>query len=325
MKLPRRTFLHLAAGAAALPAVSPIARAQAYPTRPVRLIAPFAPGGATDLVARLMGQWLSERLGQQFIVENRPGAGGNIGTETVVRAPADGYTLLVAGLNDAINATLYDKLNFIFLRDIAPVASIVTFPLVMVVPPPFPPKTVPEFIAYAKSNTVKINMASAGSGTPNHMAGELFKMMTGVNMVHVPYRGAGPALIGMLGGQVDVMFATTAATVEYIKAGKLRALAVTTATRSAALPEVVPVADFVPGYEASFWAGIGAPRGTPAAIIDTLNREINAALVDVKVTSRFDEFGGLVLPGSPAEFGTFIAKDTDKWGKVVKFAGLKPE
>ena len=325
MKLPRRTFLHLAAGAAALPAASRIAGAQAYPSRPVRLIAPFAPGGATDLLARLMGQWLSERFGQQFIVENRPGAGGNIGTETVVRAPSDGYTLLVAGLNDAVNATLYDKLKFIFLRDIAPVASIVSFPLVMVVPPSFPPKTVPEFIAYSKSNAAKINMASAGNGSPNHMAGELFKMMTGVNMVHVPYRGAGPALIGMLGGQVDVMFATTAATVEYIKAGKLRALAVTTATRSAALPEVVPVADFVPGYEASFWAGIGAPRGTSAEIIDTLNREINAALVDVKVTSRFDEFGGLVLAGSPAEFGNFIAKDTEKWGKVVKFAGLKPD
>jgi tripartite-type tricarboxylate transporter receptor subunit TctC len=317
--------LYLAAGAATLSALARSAWAQAYPSRPVRLIAPFSPGGATDLVARLTGQWLSERFGQQFIVENRPGAGGNIGTETVVRAPADGHTLLVAGLNDAVNATLYDKLNFIFLRDIAPVASIVGFPLVMVVPPAFPPKTVPEFIAYAKSNTVKINMASAGSGSPNHMAGELFKMMTGVNMVHVPYRGAGPALIGMLGGQVDVMFATTAATVEYIKAGKLRALAVTTATRSAALPEVAPVADFVLGYEASFWAGIGAPGGTSAEIIDTLNREINAALVDVKVTSRFDEFGGLVLAGSPAEFGTFIAKDTDKWAKVVKFAGLKQE
>jgi tripartite-type tricarboxylate transporter receptor subunit TctC len=323
MKPLRREFLYLAAGAAALPAVSRIASAQAYPTRPVRLIAPFAPGG--DLVARLMGQWLSERLGQQFVVENRPGAGGNIGTETVVRAPADGYTLLVAGLNDAVNATLYDKLNFIFLRDIAPIASVVSFPLVMVVPPSFPPKTVPEFIAYAKSNKVRINMASAGSGSPNHMAGELFKMMTGVHMVHVPYRGAGPALVGMLGGQVEVMFATTAAAIEYIKAGKLRALAVTTATRSAALPEVAPVADFVPGYEASFWAGICAPKDTSAAIIDTLNKEVNAALIDAKVISRLGEFGGLVLAGSPAEFGTFIAKDTDKWGKVVKFAGLKPE
>jgi tripartite-type tricarboxylate transporter receptor subunit TctC len=325
MKLPRRKFLHLAAGAAALPVASHFAWAQAYPARPVRVIAPFAPGGGTDLVARLMAQWLSDRLGQQFIVENRPGAGGNIGTEVVVRAPPDGHTLLVAGLNDAINATLYDKLSFVFLRDIMPVASVVGFPLVMVVPPPFPIKTVPEFITYAKSNSAKINMASAGSGSPNHMAGELFKMMTGVNMVHVPYRGAGPALIDMLGGQVQVMFATTAAAVEYIKAGKLRGLAMTTATRSDVLPDLPTVAEFVPGYEAIFWAGIGAPRDTPVEIIDRLNKEINAGLVDPKVTTRLAEFGGVVLGGPPDAFGKFIAKDTEKWGKVVKFAGLKPE
>ena len=325
MKRPRRKFLHLTAGAAAMPAVSRIAWAQSYPSRPVRIIVGFPAGGTSDVLARLMGQWLSERLGRPFIVENRPGAGGNVGTEAVVRATADGYTLLQAGGQDAVNATLYQNLNFNFIRDMAPVIGIMRVPGALVVHPSVPVATVPEFIAYAKANPGKINFASSGNGSPQHIYGELFKMMTGVNMVHVPYRGAGPALIGMLGGQVDVMFATTAATVEYIKAGKLRALAVTTATRSAALPEVVPVADFVPGYEASFWAGIGAPRGTSAEIIDTLNREINAALVDVKVTSRFDEFGGLVLAGSPAEFGNFIAKDTEKWGKVVKFAGLKPD
>ncbi len=324
MKLPhRRQFLHLAAGAAALPAVSRVALALDYPTKPVRLIAPFAPGGGTDLAARLMGQWLSERLGQQLVVENRPGAGGNIGTEMVVHAPADGYTLLVAGLNDAVNATLYDKLNFIFVRDIAPVGSVVRFPLVVVVYPSFPSRTVPEFIDFAKANPGKVNMASAGSGSPNHMAGELFQMMTGTSLVHVPYRGAGPALSDMLGGQVQVMFATTAAAIEYIKAGKLRALAVTTEMRSAALPEVPTVAEFVPGYEASFWAGIGAPRNTASEIIDKLNREINAGLADPTITTKFADVGGLVFAGSPAAFGRLIADDSAKWAKVIRTAHLK--
>jgi tripartite-type tricarboxylate transporter receptor subunit TctC len=324
MKLPhRRQFLHLAAGAAALPALPRIARAQSYPTKPVRLIAPFAPGGGTDLAARLMGQWLSERLGQQFVVENRPGAGGNIGTEMVVHAPADGYTLLVAGLNDAVNATLYDKLNFIFVRDISPVGSVVRFPLVVVVYPSFPSRTVPEFIDFAKANPGKVNMASAGSGSPNHMAGELFQMMTGTSLVHVPYRGAGPALSDMLGGQVQVMFATTAAAIEYIRAGKLRALAVTTEMRSAALPEVPTVAEFVPGYEASFWAGIGAPKNTASEIIDKLNREINAGLADPTITTKFADVGGLVFAGSPAAFGKLIADESAKWAKVIRTAHIK--
>jgi tripartite-type tricarboxylate transporter receptor subunit TctC len=324
MKLPhRRQFLHLAAGAAALPVVSRVALALDYPTKPVRLIAPFAPGGGTDLAARLMGQWLSERLGQQFVVENRPGAGGNIGTEMVVHAPADGYTLLVAGLNDAVNATLYDKLNFIFVRDISPVGSVVRFPLVVVVYPSFPSRTFPEFIDFAKANPGKVNMASAGSGSPNHMAGELFQMMTGTSLVHVPYRGAGPALSDMLGGQVQVMFATTAAAIEYIKAGKLRALAVTTEMRSAALPEVPTVAEFVPGYEASFWAGIGAPRNTAFEIINKLNREINAGLADPTITTKFADVGGLVFAGSPAAFGRLIADESAKWAKVIRTAHIK--
>ena len=324
MKLPhRRQFLHLAAGAAALPAASRVALALDYPTKPVRLIAPFAPGGGTDLAARLMGQWLSERLGQQFVVENRPGAGGNIGTEVVVHAPADGYTLLVAGLNDAVNATLYEKLNFIFVRDIAPVGSIVRFPLVVVVYPSFPSRTIPELIDFAKANPGKVNMASAGSGSPNHMAGELFQMMTGVSLVHVPYRGAGPALTDMLGGQVQVMFATTAAAIEYIKAGKLRALAVTTEMRSAVLPELPTVGEFVPGYEASFWAGIGAPRNTPSEIIDKLNREINAGLADSTITTKFADVGGLVFAGSPAAFGKLIADESVKWAKVIRTAHIK--
>jgi tripartite-type tricarboxylate transporter receptor subunit TctC len=324
MKLPhRRQFLHLAAGAAALPAVSRVALALDYPTKPVRLIAPFAPGGGTDLAARLIGQWLSERLAQQFVIENRPGAGGNIGTEVVAHAPADGYTLLVAGLNDAVNATLYEKLNFIFVRDIAPVGSIVRFPLVVVVYPSFPSSTIPEFIDFAKANPGKVNMASAGSGSPNHMAGELFQMMTGASLVHVPYRGAGPALSDMLGGQVQVMFATTAAAIEYIKAGKLRALAVTTEMRSAALPDIPTVAEFVPGYEASFWAGIGAPRNTPSEIIDKLNREINAGLADQTMASRFADVGGLVFAGSPAEFGKLIVEESAKWAKVIRTAHIK--
>jgi len=324
MKIPhRRRFLHLALGAVALPSFSRVALALDYPTKPVRLIAPFAPGGGTDLAARLIGQWLSERLGQQFVIENRPGAGGNIGTEVVVHAPPDGHTLLVAGLNDAINATLYEKLNFIFLRDITPVASIVRFPLVVVVHPSFPSKTILEFIAYARANPGKVNMASAGSGSPNHIAGELFKMMTGANMVHVPYRGAGPALTDMLGGQVQVMFATTAAAIEYIKAGTLRALAVTTEMRSAALPEVPTVGEFVPGYEASFWAGIGAPRNTPNDIIHKLNQEINAGLANQRMTTRFAGVGGLVFAGSPADFGKLIAEESAKWAKVIRAANIK--
>ena len=325
MKLLRRQFLHLALGVVALAAVSHIARAQGYPSRPVRMIVPFGPAGTTDIVARLIGQRLSEHLGQQFVVENRPGGAGNIGTEAVVRAPADGYTLLMIDVSPAINATLFDKLNFNFIRDIAPVANIVRLPNVMVVNPAFPAKTVPEFIAYAKANPGKINMASAGIGSGNHIAGELFKMMTGVNLVHVPYRGAGPALVDLLGGQVQVMFATISSSIEYVRAGKLRALAVTIATRSPVLPDLPTVAEFVPGYEFSFWTGIGAPRNTPAEIVDKLNAEINAALADPKMKARLAEWGATALPGSPADFGKLIAEETEKWGKVVKFAGVKAD
>jgi tripartite-type tricarboxylate transporter receptor subunit TctC len=291
----------------------------------VRLIVPFGPGGGTDIVARLIGQWLSERLGQQFVIENRPGAGGNLGTEAVVRAPPDGYTLALIGAPSAINATLYDKLTFNFIRDIAPVAIIVRFPNVMVVNPSVPAKTVPEFIAYAKANPGKINMASSGNGTSVHVAGELFKMMTGINMPHVPYRGAAPAVTDLLGGQVQVMFASMPSSIEYIRAGKLRALAVTTAMRSAALPDIATVADFVPGYEASSVYGIGAPRATPAHVVDKLNREVNAILADPKAKMRLGDLGGTALPGSPADFGKLIADETEKWGKVVKFSGAKPE
>jgi tripartite-type tricarboxylate transporter receptor subunit TctC len=325
MKLPRRNFLHLAAGAAALPTVSRCAWAQAYPTRPVRVIVPFAPGGAYDIVARLMGPWLSERLGQPFIIENRPGAGGNIGTETVVNAAADGYTLLLVGGPNAINATLYDKLNFNFIRDIAPIASIVHVPLVMAVNPLVPAKTVSDFIIYAKTNPGRINMGSAGIGSSPHVSGELFKMMAGVNLVHVPYRGAGPAIIDLLGGQVQVMFATMPSSIEHIRAGKLRALAVTTTARSEALPNVPPVGDFVPHYEASDTYGIGAPKNIPAEVIEKLNREVNAILADPRTKSRLADLGGTVLAGSPADFGKLIAAETEKWGKVVEFAGMKPE
>jgi tripartite-type tricarboxylate transporter receptor subunit TctC len=325
MNLPRRRFLHLAAGAAALPALSRIASAQAYPTRPVRIIVGFAPSGATDIMGRLIGQWLSERLGQQFIVENRPGAASNIATEAVVNAPPDGYTLLVATSVNAINATLYDKLNFNLIRDIVPVASIHREPFLVEVNPSVPVKTVPELIAYAKANPGKINMATAGIGSGNHIAGELFKMMTGVTLVHVPYRGAGPALVDLLGGQVQVMFATMSSSIEYVRAGKLRALAVTTATRSPVLPDIPTVAEFVPGYESSFWTGVGAPKNTPAEIVDKLNKEINAALADPKFKARLADLGGTALSGSPADFGKFIAGETEKWGKVVKFAGIKAE
>jgi tripartite-type tricarboxylate transporter receptor subunit TctC len=325
MKLPRRNFLYLGAGAAALPAVSRIAWAQAYPTRPVRLIVPFAPAGPGDITARLMGQWLSERLGQPFVIDNRPGAAGNIGTEAVVRAPADGYTLLMVGSWSAINATLYDKLNFNFIRDIAPVAGVLRGPSVMVVNPSVPAKSVPEFIAYAKANPRKLNMASGGTGTGTHIAGELFKMMAGVDLVHVPYRGGGPALTDLLGGQMQVYFPTTVASIGYIRAGRLRALAVTAATRSDALPDIPTVGEFVPGYEASFPSGIGAPKNTPSEIIDKLNKEINAGLADPKMKAELADLGGTVLAGSPADFGKLIAEEIEKWAKVIKFAGIKAD
>jgi tripartite-type tricarboxylate transporter receptor subunit TctC len=324
MKLLRRQFLFLAAGAAALPAVSRVARAQAYPSRPVRWIVGFSPGGSADTSARVIGQWLSKRLGQPFIVENRLGAGGNIATEAVVRAPADGYTLLLVNPANAINASLYERLSFNLIRDIAPVAGIIRVPNVMVVNPSTPAKTVPEFIAYAKANPGKINFASAGNGTAIHVSGELFKMMTGVNMVHVPYRGAPPALTDLLGGQVQVMFDNMPNSIEYIRADKLRPLAVTTATRWEGLPDVPTLSDFVPGYESSAWTGIGVPRNTPADIISKLNKEINAALADPKIKARLADLGGTVLPGSPADFGKFVAEETEKWGKVVKFSGAKP-
>ncbi len=325
MKLLRRQFLHLAAGAVALPALSRLASAQTYPSRPVRLIVGYAPGGGTDITARLMGQWLSERLGQPFIIENRPGAGGNIGTEAAVHAPPDGYTLLLVSLANATNATLYDKLNYNFIRDIAPVAGIIRVPNVMEVNPAVPVKTVPEFIAYAKANPGKINMASAGNGSPPHVAGELFKMMAGVNMQHVPYRSGGAALTDLLGGQVQVTFESTSSSIEYIRSGKLRALAVTTSTRSAALPDIPTLSDFVPGYEASSWYGIGAPKDTPPDIIDKLNKEINAGLADPKIKARFADLGGMALSGSPADFGKLIAEETEKWGKVIRAANIKAE
>jgi tripartite-type tricarboxylate transporter receptor subunit TctC len=325
VKLPRRHFLHLAAGAAALPAVARIARAQAYPARPVRLIVPLAPGGTSDIVARLMGQWLSERLGQQFVIDNRPGGGSNIGTEAVVRAPADGYTLLLAVAGNAVNATLYDKLNFNFIRDIAPVAGIIRSPYVLVVNPSVPAKSAPEFIAYAKASPRKLNMASPGTGTGAHIAGELFKMMAGVDMVHVPYRGAGPAITDLLSGQVQVYFVTTGASIEYIRAGRLRALAVTTATRSDALPDIPTVGEFVPDYEASAWYGVGAPRNTPVEVIDKLNKEINAGLADPKIKAQLADLSNAPLALSPADFGKLIAEETEKWGKVVKFIGIKAD
>jgi tripartite-type tricarboxylate transporter receptor subunit TctC len=325
MKLPRRRLLYLAAGAAALPADSRVAWAQAYPTRPVRLIVPFGPGGGTDIVARLIGQWLSERIGQTFVIENRPGAGGNLGTEAVVRAPPDGYTLAVIGAPSAINATLYHNLTFNFVRDIAPVAIIVRFPNVMVVNPSVPAKTVPEFIAYANTNPGKLNMASPGSGSTPHVFGELFRMMTGVNMVHAPYRSVAAGMTDMLSGQVQVIFGTSASTLEYIRAGTLRALAVTTATRSQTLPDLPAIAESVPGYEASGWFGVGAPRNTPAEIVDKLNREINACLADPKLQARIADLGGVALTGSPSDFGRLIAEETDKWAKVVRFSGAKAE
>ena len=325
MELPRRRFLQVGAAAAALPAVSGIARAQTYPTRPVRIIVGFTPGGTTDISARLIGQWLSERMGQQFIIENRPGAGSNIAAEAVVNAPADGYTLLLVGAPNAINATLYEKLNFIFIRDVAPVAGVIRTALVMQVNPSVPAKTVPEFIAYAKGNPDKINMSSAGNGSAPHVAGELFKMMAGVDMVHVPYRGAAPSLSDLIGGQVQVTFESMPSSIGYIRAGALRALAVTTAERSEALPAIPTVGEFVPGYEASIWYGVGAPRNTPVQIIDKLNKEINIGLADSRLQARLTEVGGVPLGGSPADFNNLIVKETEKWGKVVQFAGIKPQ
>jgi len=325
MKLHRRTFLGLAAGAAALPAASRVARAQAYPSRPVRIIVGFPAGGATDIQARLMGQWLSERLGQQFIIENRAGASGNIGTEAVAKAPADGYTLLQIVTPNAINAVLYTNLSFDFIRDIAPVIPVARLAYVVVVHPSVPATTIPEFIAYAKANPGKINYGSAGPGTPQNIACELFKMMTGVNLVHVPYRGGAPAVTDLIGGHLQVIFCPVSESIEQIKTGKLRALAVTTAARLDVFPDVPTVGDFVPGYEASGFAGIGAPRNTPADIIDLLNKELNAGLADAKIRARIVELGGTVLGGSPAAFGKIISEATEKWGKVIKFAGIKVE
>jgi tripartite-type tricarboxylate transporter receptor subunit TctC len=325
MKLPRRNFLHLVAGAAALPVVSRVARAQAYPSRPVRVIVGFTAGSASDIVARLIAPWLSERLGQQFLVENRPGAGTNIGTEAVVRAPADGYTLLLVNSSNAINATLYDKLSFVFLRDIVPVAGILRAPLFLVVHPSFPAKTVPEFIAFAKANPGKVTMASPGNGSSPHVSGELFKMMAGIDMTHVPYRGGGQVMTDLIAGQVQVSFIGLTVAIEHIRSGKLRALAVAAATRSDVLPDIPTVSDFVPGYEASAFWGVGAPKNTPAEIVDKLNKEINAGLADPKIKARLADLGGTVLPGSPADFGKLIADDTERWAKVIKSAGIKPE
>jgi tripartite-type tricarboxylate transporter receptor subunit TctC len=325
MKLPRRRFLQIAAGAAALPAVSRIARAQSYPTRPVRLIIGYPPGGSADITARLTGQWLSERLGQPVVVESRPGAATNLATEAVVRAPPDGYTLLLVAPANAINATLYDKLSFDSLRDLVPVAGIIRFPNVVVVNPSLPVKTIPELISYAKANPGKLNMASSGNGSTIHMSGELFKMLTGITMVHVPYRGGAPALTDLMGGQVQVMFDNIPTSAEHIKAGKLRGLAVTSAARSEVLPDLPTVADFLPGYEASAWYGLGAPKGTPDEIVDKVNKAMNAILADPKSQARFKELGASLLPGSPADFGKLLAEETEKWGKVVKFSGAKPD
>ena len=326
MKLPqRRQLLHLAAGATALSAMSSVVRAQAYPSRPVRLVVGWPAGGPTDIAARLLGQWLSERLGQQFIVENRPGATGNIGTEAVVRAPSDGYTLLAAVTANAINASLYETLNFNFIRDIAPVAGIAEWPLVMAVNPSFPANSVSQFIAHVKANPGKITYASAGSGSPQHVAAELFKLMVGVDMLHVPYRGAAPALADLIAGQVHITFDPLASSIEYIKSGKLRALAVASSARSPVLPDVPIVADFLPGFEASFWCGVGGPKNTPAPIVEMLNKAINSCLADPRMKVRFAELGGTVLPGTAADFGRLIADETEKWANVVRFSGAKAD
>jgi tripartite-type tricarboxylate transporter receptor subunit TctC len=325
LKFLRRQFLKLAAAVAAAPAFPRLASALDYPTRPVRIVVGFTAGGGVDITARLTGQWLSERLGQSFFIENRPGAGGNIGTEVVVNAAADGSTLLLATVPNAVNASLYEKLNFNFIRDIAPVAGVIRVPMVILLNPSVPAKTVAEFIGYAKANPGKINMASAGNGTAPHMAGELFKMMAGVDLVHIPYRGQAPALTDLLGGQVQVLFATAPGTTDYIATGKLRALAVTTASRAELLPDLPPVGDFVPGYETSQWYGICAPKNTPAEIVDRLGKEINAGIADPGMKARFAAIGGEPLPGSAADFGRLIAEETEKWAKVVHAAGIKPE
>jgi tripartite-type tricarboxylate transporter receptor subunit TctC len=325
MNSSRRQFLHLATVAMAFPGVMQIAWAQTYPVRPVRILVGFAAGGATDVAARLMARWLSERLRQQFVVENRPGAGGNIATEAVVKSPPDGYTLLAGGVGDAVNATLFEELNFNFSRDITPVAGIMRVPNVMVVHPSLPAKTVPEFIGYAKANPGKLNMASGGIGTGPHMAGELFKMMSGVNIVHVPYRGGAPAITDLIAGQVQLMFTVPALTIEHVRAGKLRALAVTTTARLEGLPDLPTVNDFLPGYEADNWFGIFAPKNTPAEIVNKLNREINVGLADSKTKTRLADLGGATLTTSPDEFGKLIVDETEKWGKVIRAANIKPE
>src|SRR5262245_48508722 len=325
MKLPRRKFLHLAAGAGALAAVSRSAKAQAYPSRPVRLIIGIAPGSSPDILGRLMAQWLSEGLGQPFIVENRPGGGRNIAIEAVVNAPADGNTLLLVTIQSAVNATLYETLNYNCGRDIAPVAGISRQTLALEVTPSFPAKTVPEFIAHAKAHPGKLSMATPGNGSTPHVAGELFKMMARVDMIHVPYRGGAPALTDLIGGQVQMTFADITSSIEYVRTGKLRALAVSSATRSEALPDIPPLADFLPGYEAHGWFGIGAPRNTPAEIVERLNKEINAGLADPKIKARYAELGATALAGSPADFGKFIADETEKWAKVIRAANIKPQ
>jgi tripartite-type tricarboxylate transporter receptor subunit TctC len=325
MNLPRRKFLHLAACAAALPAVPRIARGQTYPSRPVRIIVPFAAAGPNDIIARALGQWLSEHLAQSFVIENRPGAASNIGTEVVVNAAPDGYTVLMVSSPAAINATLYEKLHFNFIRDIAPVAGIMRIPNVMVVAQEFPVRSVPEFISYAKANPGKLNFASSGVGASNHMSGELFKAMTGIEMMHVPYRSSGPALTDLFGGQVQVMFDAMTSTIEHIKANRLRPLAVTSATQSALLPETLVMSDFVPGYEVSNWFGLGMPRNTPEEIVNILNKAVNDALADPKLKARLAGLGGTTIPGSPADFGKLIADETEKWGKVIRAANIKPE
>jgi len=325
MELPRRSFLRLTAGAVMLPTVSHFAMAQAYPAQPVRLVVGYAAGGGNDIIARLMGQWLTERLGQPFVIENRPGANSNVGTEAVVRAPPDGYTLLLVSASNATNATLYDNLSFNFIRDIAPVAGLLAAPSVMVVHPSVPANTVAHFIAYARANPGKINLASGGNGSPSHLAGELFKVMTGVSMVHVPYRGLAPALVDLLGGQVQVAFGALTSSIEYIRTGKLRALAVTATARSEPLPDLPTVAEFVPSYESRQWYGIGAPKDTSAGIVEKLNKEINAGLSDSKIKGRLANLGGVALALSPADFGKLIADETEKWGKVIRTADIKPE
>jgi tripartite-type tricarboxylate transporter receptor subunit TctC len=325
MKIPRRKFLHLAAGAASLPAVSRIARAQAYPTRPVRIIAGFPAGGTADIIARLIGQWLSERFKEPFVIENRPGAASNIGTEAAIRAPSDGYTLLLATIVNTANATLYNKLNFNFIRDTAPIASLIRVPQLLDVNPSVPVKTVPEFIAYAQANPGKLNMGSGGIGTPEHIAGEMFKTMTGVNLVHVPYRGGSLAVADLIGGQVQVVFDVMPTSIGYVRANKLRSLAVTTAVRSAALPDLPTISDFVPGFETSVWAGVCAPRNTPLSIVELLNKEINAGLANANLKERFADLGATVRPGSPNDFGKLIADETEKWAKVIRAANIKAE